>query len=87
MKTMEMFLEAYGAEVGNVALQFLPYGGLYLAGGITPQILPLMKNGSFLRAFLNKGRMRGLLEKIPVYVIKNLNVGLMGAVRYAAEKM
>jgi glucokinase len=87
MKTMQMFVEAYGAEVGNFALQFLPYGGLYVAGGITAQILPLILEGSFLRAFLNKGRMKEILEKIPVYVIKNLNVGLMGAARYAAEKM
>lgn len=87
LKTMQIFLEAYGAEVGNFALQFLPYGGLYIGGGIAPQILPLIRESNFLNKFLDKGPMKGLLKKIPVYGIKNLNVGLMGAARYADEKM
>lgn len=103
MKTMQMFVEAYGAEAGNCALQFLPYGrldiaggiapqilpygGLYIAGGIAPQILPLILEGSFMRAFFQKGRMSELLKKIPLHVVKNLEAGLIGAARYAATKM
>ncbi|MGK7872634.1 MAG: glucokinase [Xenococcaceae cyanobacterium] len=87
MRTMQMFVEIYGAVTGNLALQFLPYGGLYIAGGIAPQILPLILERSFLQAFHQKGRMSKLLEKIPVYVVKDLEVGLIGAARYAATKM
>lgn len=87
MKTMQIFLEAYGAEVANCALQFLPYGGLYIAGGIAPQILPLILEGGFRQAFFQKGRMSDLLKKIPLYVVKNLEAGLIGAARYAATKM
>lgn len=78
-KTMELFLEAYGAEAGNLALKLLPYGGLYIAGGIAPKILPLIQEGRFLLNFSQKGRMRSLLEDIPVYIILNHHVGLIGA--------
>lgn len=77
--TMEMFVEAYGAEAGNLALKLLPYGGLYIAGGIAAKILPLMKEKNFLNAFTNKGRMRGLLERMPVHIVLNPQVGLIGA--------
>lgn len=78
-QTIQMFVEAYGAEAGNLALKLLPYGGLYIAGGIAPKILPLMQNGSFMLNFTQKGRMRSLLEEIPVHIILNQQVGLIGA--------
>jgi glucokinase len=78
-QTMDLFITVYGAEAGNLALKILPYGGLYIAGGIAPKILPLLQQGAFMKAFSNKGRMRPLLEKIPVHVILNLKVGLIGA--------
>ncbi|MEM7726122.1 MAG: glucokinase [Cyanobacteria bacterium P01_A01_bin.45] len=78
-QTMEIFVEVYGAEAGNLALKLLPYGGLYIAGGIAPKILTLMKSGHFLLNFTQKGRMRSLLEDIPVKVILNHQVGLIGA--------
>ncbi len=78
-QTLEIFVEAYGAEAGNLALKLLPYSGLYIAGGIAAKILPLMKSGSFMEAFHRKGRMRGLLEKVPVHIVLNSNVGLIGA--------
>ncbi|WP_354634819.1 glucokinase [Planktothricoides raciborskii] len=79
-QTMELFIEAYGAEAGNLALKLLPYGGLYLAGGIAAKILPLIKEGDrFLNAFKQKGRMSSLLERIPVHIVKNPQVGLQGA--------
>jgi glucokinase len=67
-QTMQLFIEVYGAEAGNLALKLLPYGGLYIAGGIAPKILPLMENGSFLLNFTQKGRMGSLLEEIPVHI-------------------
>lgn len=79
MQTLELFVSAYGAEAGNLALKLLPYGGLYIAGGIAPKILPLIQNGSFLNSFTQKGRMSSLLAEIPVHIILNQQVGLIGA--------
>ncbi|NES20461.1 MAG: glucokinase [Symploca sp. SIO3E6] len=78
-KTMQMFVDAYGTEAGNFALKLLPYGGLYIAGGIAAKILPLMQEGSFLRSFTQKGRITPLLKKIPINIILNPQVGLIGA--------
>lgn len=78
-QTLQMFVEAYGAEAGNLALKLLPYGGLYVAGGIAAKILPLMQEGTFLQAFIEKGRMRNLMEQIPVSIVLNPQVGLLGA--------
>ena len=78
-QTMQLFVEAYGAEAGNLALKLLPYGGLYIAGGIAAKNLPLMQEGSFIRAFTSKGRMRSILENIPVHIVLNSEVGLIGA--------
>lgn len=78
-ETMRLFVDAYGAEAGNLALKLLPYGGLYIAGGIAAKILPLIQEGSFMRAFTQKGRMRPLLERVPVHVVLNPQVGLIGA--------
>ncbi|RCJ36974.1 glucokinase [Nostoc minutum NIES-26] len=84
-QTLQLFIDAYGAEAGNLALKLLPYGGLYIAGGIAPKILPLIQNSSFLLSFTQKGRMRPLLEEIPVYIILNPQVGLIGAALCAAR--
>jgi glucokinase len=78
-QTLQMFVEAYGAEAGNLALKLLPYGGLYVAGGIAAKILPLIQEGNFLRAFGQKGRVSPLLEKVSVRVVLNPQVGLIGA--------
>lgn len=79
-QAMQLFVEAYGAESGNLALKLLPYGGLYLAGGIAAKILPLIKEENrFLNAFKHKGRMSPLLERIPVHIVLNPQVGLQGA--------
>ncbi|OLP20128.1 glucokinase [Leptolyngbya sp. 'hensonii'] len=84
-RTMEIFLEAYGAEAGNLALKLLPYGGLYVAGGIAAKILTLIQQGGFLASFLHKGRLTPLLQEIPVHVVLNPEVGLLGAALYAAQ--
>ncbi len=83
--TMEMFISLYGAEAGNLALKILPYGGLYLAGGIAAKNIPLLIDGIFTTAFNQKGRMSELLGNIPIYVILNPQVGLRGAVARAAS--
>jgi glucokinase len=84
-QTLQLFIDAYGAEAGNLALKLLPYGGLYIAGGIAPKILPLIENSNFLLNFSQKGRMRPLLEEIPVHIILNQQVGLIGAALCAAR--
>lgn len=84
-QTMEMFISAYGAEAGNLALKILPYGGLYIAGGIAAKVLTLLKKGSFMESFKAKGRMSSLLSKMPVHVILNPKVGLIGAALRAAK--
>lgn len=78
-QTLEMFVAAYGAEAGNLALKSLPSGGVYIAGGVAPKILAKMEDGTFIANFLNKGRMRPLLEKMRVSLILNPKVGLLGA--------
>lgn len=83
-KTMELFMELYGTEAGNLALKLLPYGGLYIAGGVAAKNVPLMQSGIFIDAMTDKGRMRPLMEKIPVYLILNQSVGLLGAALCAA---
>ena len=81
--TMRMFMSAYGAEAGNLAIKILPYGGLYLAGGIAAKNLPLLSDGTFITAFNHKGRVSDLVGNIPVYVILNPQVGLIGAAAQA----
>ncbi|WP_404789470.1 glucokinase [Altericista sp. CCNU0014] len=84
-KALELFVAAYGAEAGNLALKSLPYGGLYLAGGVGAKILPKLQDGTFIENFLDKGRMRSLLENLRVSLIINPKVGLLGATLYAQK--
>ncbi|MEM1308286.1 MAG: glucokinase [Cyanobacteria bacterium P01_H01_bin.153] len=85
VQTMDLFISAYGAEAGNLALKLLPYGGLYVAGGIAAKNLSLIADADiFLDAFTHKGRMSRLLEDIPVRIVLNPQVGLIGAARRAA---
>ncbi|MFN9176679.1 MAG: glucokinase, partial [Synechocystis sp.] len=84
-RALQLFVSAYGSEAGNLALKILPYGGLYIAGGIAAKILPLLDRYQFLTAFQNKGRMRPLMQNIPISVIMNANVGLMGAAIHANQ--
>lgn len=83
--TMQIFMSAYGAEAGNLALSTLCYGGLYLAGGIAAKNLELLEDGTFLTAFHRKGRVSALLANIPVSVILNPQVGLIGAAAQAGK--
>ena len=83
--TMDLFVAILGSEAGNMALKVLATGGVYLAGGIPPRILPQLKTGIFMTAFTHKGRFTEFLVNIPVYVILNPKVGLMGAACHGLE--
>lgn len=80
---LDLFARIYGAEAGNLALKVLARGGVYIAGGIAPQIMGKLEEDVFLRAFVDKGRFAGLLGDIPVHVVLNPMVGLLGAARVA----
>ena len=81
--TMDLFLRALGAESSNMALKTMAIGGVFLAGGIPPKILPLLKQPIFLESFLNKGRLRPLLETMPVQVVLNDEASLLGSACHA----
>lgn len=83
IETLDWFVSLYGAEAGNLALKVMSRGGLYLGGGIAPKILPYLQKGAFLDAFCSKGRMRPLLEAMPVKVILNDRAALYGAALHA----
>ncbi|MET0044143.1 MAG: glucokinase, partial [Candidatus Thiodiazotropha sp. 6PLUC3] len=77
-------IHLYGREAGNHALKIMATGGVYLGGGIAPQILPLLKEGGFMRGFLDKGRMQQLVASMPVKIILNDKTALLGAAHYAS---
>jgi glucokinase len=85
-KTLDMFVSAYGAEAGNLALKVLSVGGLYVGGGIAPRILEKLKDGTFMRAFTDKGRLSQLLVNMPVRIILESRAALMGAAAYAESR-
>jgi len=83
--TLDIFVDVYGAAAGNLALTVLPMGGIYVAGGIAPRIIARLQRGDFISMFTHKSKMKPLLEAIPVNVISNPDVGLMGAANFAAK--
>jgi glucokinase len=85
-QALDLFVSIYGAEAGNLALKIFATGGVFISGGIAPKILPKLKGQNFMQAFVDKGRMRPLMEAMPVHVIVNENTGLMGAARCAVVK-
>jgi len=82
-QAMNLWISVYGAEAGNLALKTMATGGIFLGGGISPKILSKLTGPIFMSAFLDKGRLRPLLEAIPVHVITNDKAGLLGAARCA----
>jgi glucokinase len=84
-QALDLWISIYGAEAGNMALKVLASGGIFLAGGIAPKILPKLTGPLFMQAFLSKGRMQPLLETIPVRVITNGKNGLLGAACYGTR--
>jgi len=86
IRTMEIFTRAYGSEAGVAALKWMPCGGLYLTGGLTPKNLKWIKSPAFMEALLDKGRVSGMLSSIPIYAVLVENLGERGA-QYFALKM
>jgi len=78
-EALEMFVEAYGAEAGNLGLRGVATAGVFVGGGIAPKILPALKNGGFMEAFRAKAPMDALVAAMPVQVIVNPDAGLLGA--------
>jgi glucokinase len=85
LQTMELFIQILANEAGNLALNIVATGGIYLGGGIPPRILPLIDKDTFRSAFVNKGRFEKLLGEIPVYVILKPDAALYGAACHIFE--
>jgi len=81
-EALSIFVDAYGAEAGNLALRTMSTGGVFVGGGIAPKILPALTNGAFLRAFRAKAPFERMLDAIPVKVILNDEAGLLGAATF-----
>jgi glucokinase len=84
VRALELLIAIYGAEAGNLGLRTLATAGVYLGGGIAPRLLPALRGRTFLDAFAAKGRVRALLEALPVRVVLNDRAALIGAARRAA---
>jgi len=87
MESLNLFASIYGAAAGNLALQAMASGGVYIGGGIAPRIIWKLKDGTFMKAFKNKGRLSPIVERIPVKVIMNDRAALIGAASHAANML
>ncbi|MFY9853913.1 MAG: glucokinase [Terracidiphilus sp.] len=85
-KALDMYVSAYGAEAGNLALKLLSVGGVYVGGGIAPRIIEKLKDGRFMKAFTDKGRLSQLLVNMPVRIILDSRAALLGAAAYAEAR-
>ncbi|HQT00567.1 MAG: glucokinase [Hydrogenophilales bacterium 16-64-46] len=81
--TLDLFVDLYGAWVGNVALLYQPFGGLYIGGGVATHLVARLRAPQFMRAALDKGRMRGVVERTPIHLITCARLGVQGAVALA----
>ena len=79
VETLDFWIDAFGAETGNMALRVLAYGGVYLAGGIALKILPKLKEGTFCHSFADKAPLNVVLARVPIFVILNEDAPLLGA--------
>lgn len=80
-RTLSIFVSVFGSEAGNCALKFMGTGGIHVAG-IASKIVAKLKEPGFMESFLDKGRMRSLLEAVPVKIVLNDDSGLIGAARF-----
>ena len=78
-QALALFMAIYGSVVGDLALVSLAYGGIYIAGGIAAKLVELIREGTFMANYENKGRMSPLVMQMPVSIILNQDVGLLGA--------
>jgi glucokinase len=89
-QALDLFIQIYGAQAGNLALTCLPWGGVFVGGGIAPKIIERLRGGGFMDAFRSKGRLSSIVQRISVKVILEPKVGLWGAsllaMRLANEK-
>ena len=83
--TLDLFIDLYGAWVGNTALLYRPEGGLYLAGGVSIHLRERITSPRFIAACTDKGRMRGVVERTPISLITNRRLGVQGALAHAFE--
>jgi glucokinase len=84
-EAVDLFFDAYGARAGSLALTAMATGGVYVGGGIVSKLAPLVRDSTFMRAFVAKGRYQGLMSEIPVCVILNPRTALIGATRAAGD--
>lgn len=84
-QALDLFASIYGAEAGNLALKAMAINGVYMGGGIAPKLLTKLKDGTFMKAFTNKGRYKRLMSQIPVHVVTNQHTALLGAAAMAAR--
>jgi glucokinase len=85
MKALDIFTSIYGAAAGNLALQVMAVGGVYIGGGIAPKIIWKLKDGTFIKTFKDKGRLSHIVAHIPVKVIMNERTALLGAASRAVS--
>ena len=84
-RALDIFVSVYGAEAGNLALKVLASGGVYLVGGIAPRIIDKLRDAAFIEAFRDKGRLSSFVRDVPVHVVVDPNIGLLGAALVAAR--
>ena len=87
VETLDLWTSIYGAEAGNLALKALSRGGVFVAGGIAPKILPKMKDGTFLQAFREKEKFEEMLSRVPVQIVLNQEAPMLGAAAEAARAL
>jgi glucokinase len=86
-ETMELFVRYLATEASSLVLKLMATGGLFIAGGIPPKILPLLQSDSWKGNFDNNGRMHDLSDRVPIYVVLNDKMALQGAAWYGAYDM
>ncbi len=84
---LDLFASIYGSAAGNLALQIMATGGVYIGGGIAPRIIWKLEDGTFMKAFRDKGRLSSIVERIPVKVIMNDHAALFGAAAHAVNML
>ena len=87
VRALDLFASLYGAEAGNLALKAMATGGVFIAGNIAGHVFEKLAGGAFMESFVDKGRFRTLLEKVPVAVVRGTELGLAGSAAFAARSL